>query len=291
MAKTSLFLDNGQAAFGEAEIIATPIPFEGAISYMSGAALGPRAILEASSQVELFDYEHDIDLCRAKIHTVDEPKLASYQDVRKYVHGVAENINAESQLYLGIGGDHTVTIPAIEVFSKRYPKLGIVQFDAHADLRDELHGDKFSHACIMRRNAEIIGPKNILSVGVRAVSEEERNYMRDNGVNSIAGNFALHEDLVPRARTLLARLPEHIFLTIDLDGLDPTIMPHVGTPVPGGLSWHQTMSLLREIFRTKKVVAADVVEIASGPSTQRSDFAAALLCRNIASLWRKRRAS
>jgi agmatinase len=283
------FLENGQAGFEEADIVVTPIPFEGAISYMSGAALGPSAIVEASGQVELYDYENDIDLEEARIHTLEAPRLANYADVHRWVASTVDRVKTERQLYLGIGGDHTVTIPAIERLAKRYPKLGIVQLDAHADMRDELHGDKYSHACIMRRNAEIIGPQNILSIGIRAVSREEREYIAANKVNAIPGNFPLHEDLAPRVRELLARLPEHVFLTVDLDGLDPTIMPHVGTPVPGGLSWHQTMSIVREVFRAKKVVAADVVEIASGPGTQRSDFTAALLCQKIAALWMRAR--
>lgn len=280
------FLDNGQHSLENAEVVVVPIPFEGAISYMEGAALGPKAILEASAQVELFDYENDTDLSGTRFHTVSVPKLKGYPSVKKFVSSSLARVKA-NQFYLGIGGDHTVTIPAIEVLAKRYPKLGIVQFDAHADLRDTLHDDKYSHACIMRRNAEIIGPQNILSVGIRAVSEEERDYIRDNGVNTIPGNFALHDDLLPRFRELLNRLPEHVFLTVDLDGLDPTIMPHVGTPVPGGLSWFQTVSLIRELFKRKKVIAADVVEIASGKGTDRSDFTAALLCQKIVSFWKK----
>ncbi|MEW6055959.1 MAG: agmatinase [Bdellovibrionota bacterium] len=282
---TPKFLDNGQTAFENANIIVAPIPFEGAISYMPGAAKGPRAILDASSQVELFDFEHQIDLSTAKIHTVDEPVLTDYESVRNYVSSVVERVKTPQQFYLGVGGDHTVTIPAIETLAKRYPKLGIVQIDAHADLRNELHGNPYSHACIMRRNAEKVGPRNILSIGIRAVSEEERDYIEKEKVNTIPGNFALHEDLTARVRELLLLLPEHVFFTIDLDGLDPSIMAHVGTPVPGGLSWHQTLSVAREVFRTKKVVGCDVVEIASGAGTERSDFAAALLCQKLAALW------
>ncbi|HRK03231.1 MAG TPA: arginase family protein, partial [Oligoflexia bacterium] len=165
----------------------------------------------------------------------------------------------------------------------------IVQLDGHADLRNTLIDDKYSHACIMRRNAEIIGPKNILSVGIRAVSLEEKNYIQENGVNTIPGNFALHENLLPRFSELLIRLPHDIFLTVDLDGLDPTIMPHVGTPVPGGLSWHQTVQLIKELFRRKNVIAADVVEIASNSNSQRSDFTAALLAQKIVAFWARNR--
>ncbi|MGE4233576.1 MAG: agmatinase [Bacteriovoracia bacterium] len=279
--KTPLFLDNGQASIQDAQAVVVPIPFEGAISYMSGAEKGPQCILEASSQVELYDFESKTDLEKVKIHTVDLPTLRSYKDVSAFVHSVFEKIKVENQFYLGIGGDHTVTIPAIEVLSKTYKSLGIVQIDAHADLRDQLYGDKFSHACIMRRNAEMIGPQNILSIGIRAVCQEEENYIKENKVNTIPGNFSLHEDLTPKVSELLKKLPDNVFLTIDLDGLDPTIMPHVGTPVPGGLSWFQTVQVINEVFKQKNVVAADVVEIASGSGTQRSDFTAALLCQKI----------
>lgn len=276
------FLDNGQAPLAKASVVVAPIPFEGAISYLPGAKLGPEAILSASSQVELYDYEHDVDLSREKIHTITQhPTLASYADVREYVSGVVNQVNSKTQFYLGLGGDHTVTIPAIEVLSKRYKKLGIVQIDAHADLRDELHGNRYSHACIMRRNAELIGAKNILAVGIRAVSQEEQMFISKNKVNTIAGNFSLDANLVPRLKALLKKIPDDVFLTVDLDGLDPTIMPHVGTPVPGGLSWFQTLSVIREVFRSKNVVAADVVEIASSRESARSDFTAALLCQKI----------
>ena len=276
------FLNNGQAKLEEADIVVTPIPYEGAISYMSGASVGPSAIIDASGQLELYDFEEKFDYANVKIHTlpVEEP-FKSYDEVKLFVHNVIAMIEPSRQFFMGIGGDHTVTIPAIEALQKHYGEFGIVQFDAHADLRNELDGNPYSHACIMRRIADRIGPDKILSVGIRAVSEEESIYMRDNKVMHIPGNRALHDDLVPEFTDKLHKLPEKIFLTVDLDGLDPTIIPHVGTPVPGGLSWHQSVSLIRRLFARKSVIGADVVEIASGPTTGRTDFAAALLAQKI----------
>lgn len=276
------FLNNGQVNFEEAQLLVCPIPFEGAISYMSGAAQGPAAILAASAQVELFDFEEKFDLTNFKVHTTPvPPPFTGYAEVRAHVRSVIRALNPVKQFYLGLGGDHTVTIPAIEAFREKIGPFGIVQFDAHADLRDQLDGNPYSHACIMRRIAELLGPENILSVGIRAVSEEESNYIQKNKVMHIAGNRGLHEDLLPEFTERLHRLPDKVFLTVDLDGLDPTIMPHVGTPVPGGLSWHQTVSLIRRLFQKKTVIGADVVEIASGPGTERSDFAASLLAQKI----------
>jgi agmatinase len=276
------FLNNGQANLEDAEVVVVPIPFEGAISYLSGAALGPQAILEASAQVELYDYEEKIDLTEVKIHTlaVEQP-FRSYDEIRLFVSNAVAAMEPAKQFYLGIGGDHTVTIPAIEAMLAHHSDFGIVQFDAHADLRDELDGNPYSHACIMRRIAEMLGPEKILSVGIRAVSKEEEDYMKANKVQHISGNRGLHEDLVAEFTEKLHKLPEKIFLTVDLDGLDPTIMPHVGTPVPGGLSWHQSVSLIRRLFAKKTVIGADVVEIASGEGSARSDFTAALLMQKI----------
>lgn len=276
------FLNNGQSGIEEAHIVVAPIPFEGAISYMSGAALGPQAIIDASAQVELFDFEERVDLAAVKIHTLPvESPFKNYEEVKLYVHNVFARMQPARQFYLGIGGDHTVTIPAIEALQNKYDDFGIVQFDAHADMRDSLDDNPYSHACIMRRIADRIGPEKILSVGIRAVSEEESIFIHENKVMHIPGNRSLHEDLVPEFTEKLHKLPEKIFLTVDLDGLDPTIMPHVGTPVPGGLSWFQTVSLIKRLFARKTVIAADVVEIASGPGSARSDFAAALLIQKI----------
>ena len=249
---------------------------------MSGAGKGPQAIITASEQLELYDFADKTDFSGVPIHTVSVPShLRRYEDVETIVQATFAQIEPASQFYLGIGGDHCVTVPAIEALSKFYGDFGVVQIDAHADLRDTYEGNKRSHACIMRRVTEVIGADKILQIGIRAVCEEEATFIADNKVMHLPGNRGLEEDLLPELNEPLARLPEHVFLTIDLDGLDPTIMPDVGTPVPGGLSWQQTISIVRRVFERKAVIGADVVEIASGPGTERSDFAASLLCQKI----------
>lgn len=277
------FLNPKQSTIEEAELVVVPVPFEGAISYMSGAALGPSAILRASDQLELFDFERKIDFEPLKIFTEPMPKsMNSYETVNQYVSSVIARMEPARQFYLGIGGDHTVTIPAVTALAKRFGQIGVVQIDAHADLRNSYQGNPYSHACIMRRISEIVGPQNILGIGIRAVSKEESDFIQANKVPHVGGNRGLHEDLLVDINEKLAKLPERVFLTVDLDGLDPTIMPHVGTPVPGGLSWKQVTDIITRVFERKTVLGADVVEIASGPGTDRSDFAAALLCQKIA---------
>lgn len=263
-------------------MVVVPIPFEGAISYMSGAAAGPEAILRASDQLELFDLEQVCDFSNLKFHTLPlSSAMRSYDEVNLLISSAIARMEPSRQFYLGIGGDHTVTIPAVEALANRVGTFGVVQIDAHADLRNSYEGNPYSHACIMRRITETVGTENILGVGIRAICKEEYDFIEENKIQMIPGNRGLEEDLLPDFNDKLNKLPDKVFITVDLDGLDPTVMPHVGTPVPGGLSWKQVSSLITRIFERKTVIGADVVEIASGNGTERSDFAAALLCQKI----------
>lgn len=250
---------------------------------MPGAGKGPEAIVRASEQLELYNFESRMDISGLKVHTVQQfEPIGDIKSLWRYVHQTVDQVQPAQQFYLGLGGDHTVTIPAFEQFHRKFGEIGIVQIDAHADLRDSYQDNRYSHACIMRRIAEITGPENIVSIGIRAICEEEHAFITDNKIKVIYGNQPLSADLLPELNEKLARLPEKVFLTIDLDGLDPTVMPHVGTPVPGGLSWIQTLHVVKRVFERKSVVAADVVEIASGPGSERSDFTAAWLASVIA---------
>ncbi len=276
------FLNSKQSEITEADVVVCPVPFEGAISYMSGASKGPSAIVHASDQLEMFDFEQKIDFSNLRLHTTPlTAALKTYDDVNLMVSSVIAKMEPSRQFYLGIGGDHTVTIPAVESIVKRTGEIGIVQIDAHADLRNSYEGNPYSHACIMRRISDTIGTENILGIGIRAICKEEYDLIQEKKISIVPGNRGLDEDLLPEINERLAKLPERVFITVDLDGLDPTVMPHVGTPVPGGLSWKQVTSIITRVFERKIVVGADVVEIASGPGTERSDFAAALLCQKI----------
>lgn len=249
---------------------------------MSGAASGPTAILRASDQLELFDLEQKIDFSRLRIHTNPLPSpMRSYDEVNILISAAIARMEPARQFYLGFGGDHTVTIPAVEALAKRIGDIGVVQIDAHADLRNSYEGNPYSHACIMRRITESVGTQNILGIGIRAICKEEFEFIQEQNIAMVPGNRGLDEDLLPDINDKLAALPEKVFITVDLDGLDPTVMPHVGTPVPGGLSWKQVTSIIGRVFERKTVVGADIVEIASGPGTERSDFAAALLGQKI----------
>ena len=261
-----------------------PLPYEGGVSYLKGAANGPQAILNASDQLELFDPDTKISLKRVKFHTVPCPdSIPSLEDLKERVSEIFKVLEPARQFYLGIGGDHCVTVPAVAALHRKYKEIGVVQIDAHMDLRDSYEGSKNSHACVMRRIAEIIGPKNIVSIGTRAFCEEEIQYAQRHKIGFVLGNRPFHEDYLADLNEKLARLPKYVFLTIDLDGLDPSVIPDVGTPVPGGLSWMQCISILRRVFERKAVVGADVVEIASKSGSERSDFAASLLCQKILS--------
>ncbi len=275
------FFHQKSIPLSEANFIVAPIPYEGGISYLPGAVQGPQAILNASEQLESYDIGEQVELAYSKIHTLPMPSVfPHYRAMHNFVTECVDALDLSKQFYLGIGGDHCVTIPAVEAFHT-HSDLGIIQIDAHADLRDSYNDDPYSHACIMRRIVQSIDPKKVLSIGVRAICREEHEFMKKHKMPCIYGNRPLHEDILSDLNEKLGKLPQNVFITIDLDGLDPTVMPHVGTPVPGGLSWHQTLGIIRRIFERKAVVGADVVEIASGNGTERSDFLAAVLCQKI----------
>lgn len=277
------FFNKPSSSLKEADIVVLPLPFDKGISHPRGARLGPQAVLNASEQLELFEPESRFDFSGSLIHTVAMPdKLDSYKSLEELIRRVMNEMEVARQFYLGIGGDHSVSFPAISELKKKYGDLGVIQIDAHADLRSSYESSSNSHACVMRRVAEVLDPSHILSIGVRALCEEEYDYMKENKVNCVWGNRPMHEDLLSELNEKLARIPDKVFLTIDLDGLDPTVIPHVQTPVPGGISWHQCMAIVRRIFERKTVIAADVVELAaSPPHSHRSDFLASLLCQKI----------
>ena len=277
------FFDKKSSSLQEADVVVAPLPFDKGIRLPRGAALGPQAILDASEQLELFDVETRFDFSNSLIHTVAVPnKLEDHKSLGLFIQSVIQNMEVARQFYLGLGGDHSVSFPAILEFKKKYGDLGIIQIDAHADLRKSYELNPNSHACVMRKVAEVLDPSHILSIGVRATCEEEYGYMKKHGVHCVWGNRSMEEDLLPELNEKLARIPDKVFLTIDLDGLDPSVVPHVQTPVPGGISWYQCMAIVRRLFERKTVIAADVVELAAcPPHSHRSDFLASLLCQKI----------
>jgi agmatinase len=246
-----------------------PAPLEKTVSYGAGTARGPEAILEASYQLEAFD---GISCpCEAGIFTHAIAKtLEAIED------SVAQVLNLNG-LPILLGGEHTVTLGALRALKARDESFGIVQFDAHADLRDEYEGDPFSHACVMRRALELDIP--IFQIGVRALSKEEADLRTRIGIGFLDG-YCIGQQGIPSS-ILPKNFPKKIYLSIDLDALDPSIMPSTGTPEPGGLNWFQFFKAIELVLKNRTVVGFDVVELAPIKGQHAPDFLAARLIYNL----------
>lgn len=244
-------------------------PMEETVSYGGGTGRGPQAILEASDQLEAFDGESCP--CELGIYTVPE----NFQTLEK-IEAEVSNIWKQNKFPVLLGGEHTVTLGALRALNAAGEEFGIIQFDAHADLRDEYEGSTLSHACVMRRAIDDLGLP-LFQIGVRALSLEEHELRIERGIQFSNGwNFS-SEDLP-------ADFPEKVYITFDVDGLDPSIMPSTGTPVPNGLTWREAFQCLEKIAAERKIIAADVVELAPIDGLHAPDFGAAQLVYKIMGL-------
>ncbi len=265
-----------------AEVVIVQAPYEGSVSYGRGTAAGPAAILAASRQVETRDDETGIrleDLSYALGSTV-VPRPG--EPPREYADGVeiaVGRVVAEGRVPFLLGGEHSVTIGAARAVRRRFPRAHVVSLDAHADLRDVLDGDDHAHGCVMRR-LHADGPVTL--VGVRSYSAGEADYARDaKELTLIPARRVTREGL--RAAEIVAGLGAEVYVTVDVDGLDPSVVPGTGTPEPGGLGWWDALEILREVFATRRVVGMDVVELAPIAGAHASEFAVARLCAKLLS--------
>ncbi len=259
-----------------------PIPYERTTTYVKGTARGPEAILEASRQVELFDEVTATEPFRAGIWTAgpvevdtSEPEEAALDRIEC----AARSLISEGKLVVGLGGEHTVSVPLIRAHASVYSGLHVLHLDAHADLRDSYGGSRYNHACAMARVWEICP---VVSVGVRSLSAEE--YGRIQGEKLPI--FLAHEYVTDQERhaRVLHRLGDPVYITIDLDVFDPSVAPAVGTPEPGGLGWYDVLSLLQCVVSNRRVVGVDVVELCPRPGDVTTDFLAAKLIYRILGL-------
>jgi agmatinase len=262
-----------------ARAVIIPVPLEYTVSYGTGAALGPAAILAASTQMELYDEETDTIPAEQGIGTLaalDFAGLMHTEALERIQEAVAQVV-AHGQLPVTLGGEHSLTAPCVRaVQAADDAPLGVVQFDAHADLRDEYEGSPFSHACAMRRVLDIPHVE-LLEVGIRSISEGEIANLK---AGKIAANILWAHQLASGKADFaaaLAALPERVYITIDVDGFDPGIMPATGTPEPGGMGWYGVLGMLRLIAATKQVVGCDIVELAPILGLHAPDFLAAKL--------------
>jgi agmatinase len=266
-------LDEPFSALDRSRVVVLPVPYDFTTTYQGGTRWGPRAILEASRNMEVWDEELGATY-RAGIHTLPElePTALGPEAMSQRVEQAVGWILDQDRIPAVLGGEHSITSGSVRAAAKRFPDLSVLQLDAHADMRDRYLDSPYSHAAVMRRIRERVPA---VSVGIRSMSEEEAEELRRHPVPmwSVRQFRELSRDWSP----VLAALTDQVFVTFDLDALDPSILPATGTPEPGGLDWYEAVDLLRAVAERSRIVGFDVVELAPIPGQVASDFLAARL--------------
>jgi N1-aminopropylagmatine ureohydrolase len=265
-------------SFERARAVILPVPLESTTSYVPGTRNGPREILVASSHLELWDEELNTDIHPIGIYTLPEMELPfdDLADIMAEIRRVVAEILEHEKFPVVLGGEHSITSPVVAAMAAKHPDLSILQVDAHADLRDTYMGTRYNHACAMRR---VLDYARCTQVGIRSLSTEEASVV-PTLQTSIFYDVSMRreKDWIDK---VVGTLAEKVYITIDVDGLDPAIIPATGTPEPGGLSWHELLSLLRAVISARTVVGCDVVELSPLPGIVAPNFLCAKLVYKI----------
>ena len=235
-----------------------PVAYDSTTEWRNGAREGPQAIIDASRYLELYDIELDREIYEVGIHTLPEvqPEMAGPEYMVQRVYQVALGLLDKDKAVLMLGGEHSLTLGMVKAYREKYAALSVLQLDAHADLRDSYLGTKFSHATVMRRVLELCP---IVPVGIRSLSQEEHQFITEAGIAPFYARDLISGEVA--ARQIVDALSKEVYITIDLDVLDPSIMSAVGTPEPGGIDWYELLGVLREVARARHIVGLDLVEL------------------------------
>jgi agmatinase len=258
----------------DAKFVVVPVPYDLTSTYQSGSRRGPGAILDASANMELYDEELRKETYQAGIHTL-VPLAADARGPEEMVASVREQITrvlAHDKIPVMLGGEHSISLGAVQAMQEKYPALSVLQLDAHADLRDSYQGSPYSHAAVARRITEICP---LVQIGIRSMSVEEAVFMAAGTVRTLTVD-TIRADKGWQEK-VLEYLSGDVYVTIDLDVFDPAIMPSTGTPEPDGLAWRDVSGLLRKLSRRRRIRGFDVVELAPIPGLVAPDFLAAKL--------------
>lgn len=269
-------IDFSYVDFDKAKVVIVPAPYEKTVTYRKGTRNGPSAIFEASNNMELFDEELNVETHKLGIHTAAPLDISdlSPEAMIGAIYKRELDILTAGKFPVLIGGEHSVSIGAVKAAKEAFKEMTILHLDAHCDLRNEYKGSKNNHACIARRMQEIAP---VVQLGIRSISKEEKEFL--NGSNNILRSVSTYDILNDSLwdKKVLEVLKEKVYISIDLDVLDPSIMPSVGTPEPGGLSWYLILDVLRLIAQDKEIVGFDVVELAPLDGNVAPDFLASKL--------------
>ena len=276
-----LALPEEQCRFDRAAVVVLPVPYDSTTSFRSGARDGPRAIIEASYNLEDYDPELGVDVAQVGIYTAPwlEPHMEGPRHMVERVRDAVYSFIQQGKLVALLGGEHTVSLGQVKALSECYSDLSVLYIDAHADLRDEYMGTGWGHASVARRICEICP---LVQVGVRSVTLEELEFIRNEAVNtffwhpvgaperaSTPGGSTIPHSSPHNVQDIIALLSPNVHVSIDLDVFDPSIMSAVGTPEPGGMDWYQVTSLVRAVAEERRMVGFDVTELSprEGPSS------------------------
>ena len=269
-----LGLDAGLSDLSTARVAVVPFGYEGGVSYGRGTAAAPAAVIDASHYLELYDEVLDDEPCRVGIATIAQPTIPERPEAMlDTLETVTGALLDQGKFVVVIGGDHSITTGYVRALARHYGTFGVLQLDAHADLREHYEDSPLSHACTMARLRGIT--PHSLQVGIRSMSAEEARTVKQQNISLCtmhrlrSGGFDLAAEL--------ARLPDRLFITVDVDVFDWSVIASTGTPEPGGMGWDETMDLLGVVFRTKTVIGFDVVELAHREHDPNSPFATAKL--------------
>jgi agmatinase len=263
------------SSFEHSRILVWPVSYEGTVSYGTGTGRGAEAVINASRNMELYDEETDAEVYKLGIHTVEEsPSVEPPARMMASLLERARKLVSTDKFVTMIGGEHSVSAPVIRAHAERYDNLSVLQIDAHADLRDTYDGTPHSHASIMAR---VVRDMRLPSVqcGIRSISAEEAR-----ALNELPTRIFWAKDIVGRSDwwdAAVDGLTENVYLTVDIDGLDPSLVAQTGTPEPGGLGWYETIGLIRTLARRKRVVGMDLTEY----SYVEGQDASAFLCAKL----------
>ena len=255
----------------DSKIIIIPVPYDETSTWIKGANKGPKALIEASANMELYDIETDSEVYKKGIFT-DNPVLEN-NTTESMIDEVSKKVKHhldKDKFIITIGGEHSVAIGAIKEHANKFDDLCVLQLDAHADLREEYENSKYNHACVMARAKELC---KVIQVGIRSMDISEKNIHNGQNIFYARSIFENKEGF----DTVLSKLSKNVYITIDLDVFDPSIMPSTGTPEPGGLLWYDTIAFLKKVIEQRNVVGFDVVELCPNKYSKGSDFLAAKL--------------
>ena len=254
-----------------AKIVLIPVPYDGTSAWQKGADKGPEAFLNASENMELYDIETETEVYKQGVYLADAvTENTSPEAMVEAVHKATKSYIKKNKFVTIFGGEHSISIGTIRAFNEMYTNLTVLQLDAHADLRKEYEGSKCNHACAVYEASQTT---NLIQVGIRSMDVIETTVM-DKEKTYFAHEMAIDDTWVDSS---IDQMTENVFITIDLDVFDPSIMPSTGTPEPGGLLWYETLEYLKQVFEEKNVVGFDIVELCPNKDEKSSDFLAAKL--------------